>query len=51
MNNLLNNLNIDQGFTGRLIEQYLGIMSNNYPQQDFYSIGLKLKTIPIDKYR
>ncbi|HMI77087.1 MAG TPA: DNA mismatch repair endonuclease MutH [Buchnera sp. (in: enterobacteria)] len=50
LNNIPKNINYDKGFTGRLIEKYLGVLSNNQPRQDFYAIGIELKTIPINQY-
>jgi DNA mismatch repair protein MutH len=50
LNSIPKNLNIYKGFVGQLIEKFLGIVSNNHAQQDFDTIGVELKTIPINKY-
>lgn len=42
------NLNRDKGWVGMLLERYLGISTNSKSEQDFATIGVELKTIPID---
>ncbi|WWO98135.1 MAG: DNA mismatch repair endonuclease MutH [Candidatus Dasytiphilus stammeri] len=48
------NLNIpyslkdNKGWIGILIEKYLGVHAKNKPEPDFASLGIELKTIPID---
>ena len=37
-----------KGFTGQLIELWLGASAGSKPQQDFPELGIELKTIPID---
>jgi DNA mismatch repair protein MutH len=39
-----------KGFTGQLIELWLGASAGSKPQQDFPELGIELKTIPIDSY-
>ncbi|MBK4775694.1 DNA mismatch repair endonuclease MutH [Candidatus Pantoea edessiphila] len=43
-----NDLKINKGWIGRLMEIYLGVNSYNKPEQDFVHLGIELKTIPID---
>lgn len=38
----------DKGWTGQLLERYLGAAAGSNPQQDFPELGVELKTIPID---
>ncbi len=37
----------DKGWVGQLIEWHLGATAGSKPQQDFESLGIELKTIPI----
>ncbi|MCP3428323.1 DNA mismatch repair endonuclease MutH [Opacimonas viscosa] len=37
-----------KGFTGQLLELWLGASAGSKPQQDFPELGIELKTIPID---
>jgi DNA mismatch repair protein MutH len=37
-----------KGWTGQLLELFLGAAAGSKPQQDFPEIGVELKTIPID---
>lgn len=37
-----------KGWTGQLLELFLGAAAGSKPQQDFPDIGVELKTIPID---
>lgn len=39
-----------KGFTGQLIELWLGATAGSTPQQDFPELGVELKTIPVDRY-
>ena len=39
----------DKGWMGRLIERSLGAFSKNLSVPDFESIGVELKTLPVDK--
>ena len=39
-----------KGFTGQLIELWLGASAGSKPQQDFPDLGIELKTIPIDSF-
>lgn len=39
----------NKGWTGQLIELYLGAEAGSTPQQDFPELGVELKTIPIDR--
>ncbi|ABF14144.1 DNA mismatch repair endonuclease MutH [Candidatus Palibaumannia cicadellinicola] len=43
-----NNLKRDKGWIGLLLEKYLGASAGNKPEQDFATIGIELKTIPVD---
>ncbi|MGY6028037.1 DNA mismatch repair endonuclease MutH [Phytobacter sp. AG2a] len=38
----------DKGWTGVLLEQWLGASAGSKPEQDFAHLGVELKTIPID---
>ncbi|MBY6257607.1 DNA mismatch repair endonuclease MutH [Phytobacter diazotrophicus] len=38
----------DKGWTGILLEQWLGASAGSKPEQDFAALGVELKTIPID---
>lgn len=44
------NFKKDKGWTGQLIELYLGAEAGSTPQQDFPELGVELKTIPIDQH-
>ena len=37
-----------KGFTGQLLELWLGATAGSKPQQDFPDLGIELKTLPID---
>lgn len=43
------NLKRDKGWTGILLERFLGASAGSKPEQDFPAIGVELKTIPIDE--
>ncbi|WP_115956086.1 DNA mismatch repair endonuclease MutH [Candidatus Purcelliella pentastirinorum] len=45
---LVTSLKFDKGLVGKLIECFLGLINNNYAKQDFFDIGLELKTIPVN---
>lgn len=38
----------DKGWTGMLLERWLGASAGSKPEQDFAHLGVELKTIPID---
>lgn len=38
----------DKGWTGILLELWLGASAGSKPEQDFAALGVELKTIPID---
>ncbi|ACS86793.1 DNA mismatch repair endonuclease MutH [Musicola paradisiaca] len=38
----------DKGWTGILLERFLGASAGSKPEQDFPDIGVELKTIPVD---
>ena len=40
------NFKREKGWTGQLIELFLGADAGSTPQQDFPSLGIELKTIP-----
>lgn len=40
----------EKGWTGQLLELYLGAAAGSTPQQDFPQLGVELKTIPIDQH-
>lgn len=42
------NLRRHKGWTGQLLELWLGAEAGSKPQQDFPSLGVELKTLPID---
>ncbi|PWW12731.1 DNA mismatch repair endonuclease MutH [Mangrovibacter plantisponsor] len=42
------NLKRDKGWTGVLLERWLGASAGSKPEQDFANLGIELKTIPID---
>lgn len=37
-----------KGWTGQLIEAYLGASAGSKPQQDFVELGIELKTLPLN---
>lgn len=39
----------NKGWTGEIIEQYLGANAGSSPEPDFTNIGVELKTLPIGK--
>ncbi|MDU6925015.1 DNA mismatch repair endonuclease MutH [Franconibacter helveticus 513] len=39
----------DKGWTGVLLELWLGASAGSKPEQDFAALGVELKTIPIDR--
>ncbi|AVR05734.1 DNA mismatch repair endonuclease MutH [Pluralibacter gergoviae] len=39
----------DKGWTGLLLETWLGASAGSKPEQDFAALGVELKTIPIDR--
>ncbi|WJV63553.1 DNA mismatch repair endonuclease MutH [Pectobacteriaceae bacterium CE70] len=39
----------DKGWTGVLLERFLGASAGSKPEPDFPQIGIELKTIPVDK--
>lgn len=43
------NFKREKGWTGQLIELFLGAAAGSNPQQDFPDIGVELKTIPINQ--
>lgn len=47
---LISILKNDKGIIGKLIERYLGLVNNNHRCQDFYNIGIELKTISINSF-
>ncbi|WP_222888747.1 DNA mismatch repair endonuclease MutH [Enterobacter sp. C2] len=38
----------DKGWTGVLLERWLGASAGSKPEQDFAALGVELKTIPVD---
>lgn len=42
------NLSRAKGWSGQLIELYLGAEAGSRPEQDFPTLGIELKTIPVD---
>lgn len=44
------NFKREKGWTGQLLERYLGAAAGSTPQQDFPELGVELKTIPIDPH-
>jgi len=38
----------DKGWTGVLLELWLGASAGSKPEQDFAALGVELKTIPVD---
>lgn len=43
------NLKRDKGWTGVLLEVWLGASAGSKPEQDFAALGVELKTIPVDR--
>ena len=43
------NFRREKGWTGQLLELFLGAEAGSNPQQDFPELGVELKTIPIDE--
>ncbi|WP_315708175.1 DNA mismatch repair endonuclease MutH [Brenneria uluponensis] len=43
------NLKHDKGWTGVLLERFLGASAGSKPEPDFPQIGIELKTIPVDE--
>ncbi|MDH5433091.1 MAG: DNA mismatch repair endonuclease MutH [Gammaproteobacteria bacterium] len=43
------NLKTQKGWQGQLLEQFLGADGGNLSQPDFSSLGVELKTLPIDQ--
>lgn len=41
------NFKRQKGFTGQLIESYLGASAGSKPEQDFAELGIELKTLPL----
>lgn len=39
----------EKGWTGQLIELWLGATAGSKPEQDFVDLGIELKTLPIDQ--
>lgn len=48
--NIPSSLKDNKGWIGILIEKHLGVHAKNKPEPDFASLGIELKTIPIDSY-
>lgn len=44
------NLKRDKGWTGILLELWLGASASSKPEQDFAALGVELKTIPVDRH-
>jgi len=42
------NFKREKGWTGQLLERWLGAEAGSKPEQDFPALGVELKTIPID---
>lgn len=42
-------LRVEKGWAGQLIEAYLGATAGNLPEPDFQHLGIELKTLPIDR--
>lgn len=40
----------DKGWTGVLLERWLGATAGSKPEQDFATLGVELKTIPVDRH-
>lgn len=43
------NLLVEKGWPGQLIEAYLGATAGNLPEPDFQELGVELKTVPINQ--
>lgn len=43
-----NNFKKEKGWSGQLLELWLGAQAGSKPEQDFPELGIELKTIPID---
>lgn len=43
------NLQVEKGWTGQLLEAYLGASAGNLPEPDFQLLGIELKTLPINR--
>jgi DNA mismatch repair protein MutH len=43
------NLQVEKGWPGQLLEAYLGASAGNLPEPDFQLLGVELKTLPIDQ--
>ena len=48
-NSIPENLNSNKGWSGEIIEHYLGANAGSSPEPDFRNIGVELKTLPIAK--
>ena len=44
------NLLVEKGWAGQLIEAYLGATAGNLPEPDFQHLDIELKTLPIDQH-
>jgi DNA mismatch repair protein MutH len=45
-----NNFKREKGWSGQLIEMWLGATAGSKPQQDFPQLGVELKTLPINYF-
>ena len=43
------NLLVEKGWSGQLLEAYLGASAGNLPEPDFQELGIELKTVPINQ--
>jgi DNA mismatch repair protein MutH len=43
------NLQVEKGWAGQLLEAYLGASAGNLPEPDFQILGVELKTLPINR--
>jgi DNA mismatch repair protein MutH len=43
------NLQVEKGWPGQLLEAYLGASAGNLPEPDFQLLGVELKTLPINR--
>lgn len=43
------NLQVEKGWPGQLLEAYLGASAGNLPEPDFQLLGVELKTLPINQ--
>jgi DNA mismatch repair protein MutH len=43
------NLQVEKGWPGQLLEAYLGASAGNLPEPDFQLLGVELKTLPISR--